>query len=152
MATAPEETLLIGRRPVRTLTRRTISSLFLCRKLHLFLANQQKLLLQELHFLTPICTKSFVGWGFSPHPTGRAYSAPPDTLGVFRGPTSKKRRGRKGRGGEGEERRGDEKKETGEAKGGSSSFARGRKKKSKRLCTRVSVRTYFVLVRDSCRM
>ena len=85
----PRRTLLIGRRPVRTLTRRTISSLFLCRKLHLFLANQQKLLLPELHFLTAICTKSFVGWGFSPHPTGRAYSAPSDTLGVFRGPTSK---------------------------------------------------------------
>jgi len=96
VATAPGETLLIGRRPVRTLTRRTISSLFLCRKLHLFLGNQQKLLLPELHFLTPICIKSFVGWGFSPHPTGRAYSAPPDTLGVFRGPTSRKRRGRKG--------------------------------------------------------
>jgi len=28
--------------------------------------------------LTPICTKSFVGWGF-------AYSAPPDPLAVFRG-------------------------------------------------------------------
>jgi len=25
---------------------------------------------------TPICTKSFVGWGFAPDPTGGAYSAP----------------------------------------------------------------------------
>jgi len=24
----------------------------------------------ELHFLTPICIKSFVGWGFAPDPTG----------------------------------------------------------------------------------
>jgi len=44
--------------------------------------------------LTPICTKSFVGWGFAPDPTRGAYSAPPDCLAVFRGPTSK------GRGGE----------------------------------------------------
>jgi len=27
-----------------------------------------------------ICTKSFVGWGFAPDPTGGAYSAPPDPL------------------------------------------------------------------------
>jgi len=30
------------------------------------------------HFLTPICTKSFAGWGFAPDPTGAADSAPPD--------------------------------------------------------------------------
>jgi len=53
--------------------------------------------------LIPISTKSFVGWGFAPDPTGGAYSAPPDPLAGFRGPTSKGR-GR-GRGGEGEERR-----------------------------------------------
>jgi len=35
--------------------------------------------------LTPICTKSFVGWGFAPNPTGRAYSAPTGPLDVFRG-------------------------------------------------------------------
>jgi len=28
--------------------------------------NHQKLLLQEQHFLTPVCTKSFVGSGFAP--------------------------------------------------------------------------------------
>jgi len=27
-----------------------------------------------------ICTKSFVGWGFAPDPTGEAYSAPSDPL------------------------------------------------------------------------
>jgi len=32
--------------------------------------NQQKLLSQELHFLTPVCTKSFVYLGFAPDPTG----------------------------------------------------------------------------------
>jgi len=39
--------------------------------------------------LTPICTKSFVGWSFAPDPTGGAYSAPPNSIAVFRGPTSK---------------------------------------------------------------
>jgi len=43
----------------------------------------------ELLFLAQICTKSFVGWGFAPDFTGGAYSAPPDLLAVFRGPTSK---------------------------------------------------------------
>jgi len=40
-------------------------------------------------FLTAICTKSFVGWGFAPDLTGGAYSAPTDPLAVFRRPTSK---------------------------------------------------------------
>jgi len=52
--------------------------------------------------LTPICTKSFVGWRFAPDPTGGAYSASPDPLAVFRGPTSKEREERGGK----EERRG----------------------------------------------
>jgi len=41
--------------------------------------------------LTPICTKSFVGCGFAPDPTGEAYSAPPKPVAVIRGPTSKGR-------------------------------------------------------------
>jgi len=54
--------------------------------------------------LTPICTKSFVGWRFAPDPTGGAYSASPDPLAVFRGPTSKERDGeRRERGEEGRE-------------------------------------------------
>jgi len=32
-----------------------------------------------------MCTKSFVGWGFGPDPTGGAYSAPPDPLAALRG-------------------------------------------------------------------
>jgi len=64
----------------------------------LFLRKSTKLLQPELHFLTPICTKSFVGWGFAPDPTGRAYSTPSDPLAILRGPTSKGRgRGEKGR-------------------------------------------------------
>ena len=42
MATASGEKLLIGRRPVRNWTHRTISSLLLCRKLHLFLGKSTK--------------------------------------------------------------------------------------------------------------
>jgi len=44
--------------------------------------------------LSPIFTKSFVGWDFAPDPTVGVYSAPADPLRVFRGPASK------GRGGE----------------------------------------------------
>jgi len=51
----------------------------------------------ELLLLAQICTKSFVGWGFAPDPTGGAYSAPPDPLAGLRWPTSKGR-GREGRG------------------------------------------------------
>ena len=53
----------------------------------------------ELLLLAQICTKSFVGWGFAPDPTGGAYSAPPDPLAGFKGPTSKGRGGKGGRGG-----------------------------------------------------
>jgi len=56
--------------------------------------------------------KSFVGWAV-PGPTGGAYSAPPDPLAGFKGPTSKegegkggKWRGRVGRGRKSGEERG----------------------------------------------
>jgi len=45
------------------------------------------------------CTKFDFGWGSAPHPAGGAYSAPPDSLAGFKGPTSN---GREGRGWEGE--------------------------------------------------
>jgi len=45
------------------------------------------------------CTKFDFGWGSAPDPTGGAYSAPPDLLDGFKGPTSK---GREGRGWKGE--------------------------------------------------
>jgi len=47
------------------------------------------------------CTKFDFRWGSAPDPTGGAYSAPPDALAVFKGPTSN---GRGGRGGEGKDR------------------------------------------------
>jgi len=49
------------------------------------------------------CTK--IGWGSAPDPAGGAYSAPPDPLAGFNGPTSK---GRDGSGGGGEEGTGGE--------------------------------------------
>jgi len=51
------------------------------------------------------CTKLYFGWGSAPDPAGGAYSAAPDPLAGFKGPTSKGREekgaeGRKGKGGE----------------------------------------------------
>jgi len=50
VATAPGEKLITGRRPVRNWTRRTISSLFLCRKLHLLLGKSTKTAANDLQF------------------------------------------------------------------------------------------------------
>ena len=59
--------------------------------------------------LTVKCIKFDFGWGSAPDPANGAYSAPPDPLAGFKGPTSKGRgrygrkvkymRGGKGRGG-----------------------------------------------------
>jgi len=40
------------------------------------------------------CTKFDFDWGSAPDPAGGAYSAPPDPLAGFKGPTSKRREGR----------------------------------------------------------
>jgi len=50
------------------------------------------------------CTKFDFGWRSAPDPTGGAYSASPDPLSGFKGPTSK---GREGKVGEGEWRKGE---------------------------------------------
>ena len=42
-------------------------------------------------------TKFDFGWGWAPDPAGGAYSAPPDSLAGFKGPTSKGREGKGGR-------------------------------------------------------
>jgi len=57
------------------------------------------------------CIKFDFGWGSAPDPAGGAYSAPPDPLAGFKGPTSK---GKKGRGWKGEGMGG---REEGEGKG-----------------------------------
>jgi len=98
VATAAGDKLLTGRlRPVRNWTRRTMSSLFCAENYTCSQENQQKLLPPELHFLTPICTKSFVGCGFASDTTWGAYSAPPNPLAVFRGLVLMGGRGGRGR-------------------------------------------------------
>ena len=59
------------------------------------------------------CTKFDFGWGSAPDPAGGAYSAPPNLLAEFKGPTSKERerrerreRGERGGEGEGKEEKG----------------------------------------------
>ena len=74
----------------------------------------------ELLLLAQICTKSFVGWGFAPDPTGGAYSAPTDPLAGLRGHTYKGRggKGRGGKGREGKGKGGKGREEEGRGKGG----------------------------------
>jgi len=51
------------------------------------------------------CTKFDFGWGSAADPAGGAYSAPPDPLAGFKGPTSKGKGGEgRGEGREGRER------------------------------------------------
>jgi len=47
------------------------------------------------------CTKINFGWGSAPDPAGGAYSAPPNPLAVFKGPTSKGKEGKGKKGGKG---------------------------------------------------
>ena len=62
-----------------------------------------KIVATRCQILRPKCTKFDFGWGSAPDPAGGAYSAPPDLLAGFWGPTSKGWEG-EGRGGrEGEE-------------------------------------------------
>jgi len=61
---------------------------------------KKKLLPPELLLLAQICTKSFVGWGFAPDPTGGAYIALPRPHSWFRGwdPQGREGKEREGRG------------------------------------------------------
>jgi len=56
-----------------------------------------KIVATRCQILTLKCTKIDFGWGSAPEPAGGAYSAPPDSLAGFKGPTSKWR-GAEGRG------------------------------------------------------
>ena len=72
--------------------------------------NIAKIVATRCHILQLKCTKFDYGWGggSAPDPAGGAYSAPPDPLVGFKGPTSKGmggawkggvgRRGREGKG------------------------------------------------------
>ena len=65
-----------------------------------------KIVATKCQILRLKCTKFDFGWGSAPDPAGGAYSAPPDPLAGFEGPTSKGRKGRGRKGGEGGEGRG----------------------------------------------
>jgi len=77
----------------------------------LILRKISKIGVTRCRFLRLKCTKFDFRWGSAPDPTGGAYSAPPDPLAVFKGPTYKGREGKgkerggkwkgKGKGGEG---------------------------------------------------
>ena len=62
-----------------------------------------KIVATRCQILTLKRTKIDFGWGSALDPVGRAYSAPPDPLAGFKGPTSKGRggKGSKGEGGRG---------------------------------------------------
>ena len=82
-----------------------------------------KIVTTRCQILSLKCTKIDFGWGSAPDPAGGAYSAPPDPLAGFKGPTSKGRggevKGAQGRvGGMGPERRGGGRKGIGEGEGG----------------------------------
>jgi len=54
------------------------------------------------HILKLKCSKFDFGWGSAPDPAGGAYSAHPDSLAGFKGPTYEGKEGRKdGREGQG---------------------------------------------------
>ena len=88
----------------------------------LILRKNVKIVATRCQFLRPKCTKVDFGWGSAPDPAGGAYSAPPDPLAVFKGPTSEGREGkgrgekggRKGEGGEGREEKGEGRERGGE--------------------------------------
>ena len=60
-----------------------------------------KIVATKCEILKLKCTKFDFGWGSAPDPAGGAYSAPPDPLAGFKGPTL-----REGRGGKEKEGRG----------------------------------------------
>jgi len=86
VVTAPGEKLLIGRRPVRNWTRCTIASLFLCRKLHLFLGKSTKTAATRAALFDSNMHRRLLAVA-CPIPHWGTYSTPPDLLAAFKGPT-----------------------------------------------------------------
>ena len=83
-----------------------------------------KIVATRCHILRLKFTKFDFGWGSAPDPAGGAYSAPPDPLAAFKGPTSKGREGKGGKGGKGKERE-REGEGTGREKGGEGEKRKG---------------------------
>ena len=76
----------------------------------LILRKITKIVATRCQILRLKCTKFDFGWGSAPDPAGGAYSAPPDPLAGFKGPTSKGGEGREGRKGKVDVGRGREEK------------------------------------------
>jgi len=76
-----------------------------------------KIVATKCQILRLKCTKIDFGWGSAPDPAAGAYSAPPDPLAGFKGPTSKGRGYRKGGGGGGRGRQGEQEGEARARKG-----------------------------------
>jgi len=64
----------------------------------LFLRKIIKIVATRCQILRIKCSKFDISWESAPDPTGGPYSAPPDPLAGFKGPTSKGREGKKGKG------------------------------------------------------
>ena len=69
----------------------------------MFLGEIIKIVATRCQILRLKCTKFDFGWRSAPDPAGRAYSAPPDLLAGFKGPTSKGKEGNGRKGGKGGE-------------------------------------------------
>jgi len=76
-----------------------------------------KIVATRCHILKLKCIKFDFSWGSAPNPAGGAYSAPPDHLAGFKGPTSKVM-GEKGRVERARERRREGRRPTSKARGG----------------------------------
>ena len=67
--------------------------IYLPTQVQLTLTKIIKIVATRLRILRLKCTKFDFSWGSAPDPAGGAYSAPPDPLAGFGGPTSKGREG-----------------------------------------------------------
>jgi len=76
------------------------------------------LLPPERHFLTQICTQSFVGWGFARDPTGELTAFPLTPELYLGGLLLKRGKGRRGKGNESERKGQEIKRKAGERRGG----------------------------------
>jgi len=87
VATAPGEKLLIGRRPVRSWTRRTI-----CRKSHSFSGKSTKTAATRAALFDSNMQQIVCRLRLRPRPHWGSLQPPPGPLAVFRGLTSNKKR------------------------------------------------------------
>ena len=83
--------LILGSRPSRSAVR---EAHFCSLEVELIFMKITKFDANRCQILRRKCTKLHFLWGSAPDPVGGTYSAPPDLLAVFKGPTSKGKEGR----------------------------------------------------------